>query len=53
MDLNKFSIENITTIREGIEYIEVNYIDKVARFLKNGCTGDLDLNNANFTISVA
>ena len=52
MDLGQFNVDSIGTIRQGIEVIEVNYIKKVAKFLKN-CNGDLGFNNANFTKAYA
>jgi hypothetical protein len=44
-----FNLDSITTLRMGVDCIEINYINKVANYLKR--RGDLGFNNVGFTKS--
>lgn len=44
-----FNLDAITSLRQGVECIENNYIHKVANYLKR--RGDLGFNNINYSKS--
>lgn len=46
--MDKFNTDSITTLRQGLEVVESNYISKVQSYLTSG---ELGYNNKNFTVS--
>lgn len=48
-EMEQFNIQNIETLQQAIEVIEVNYINKLLEYLKRRC--ELGYNNAMFTKS--
>lgn len=49
VDLSQFNLDGINTFRGGVEVIEQNYINKVAKYLKE--RAELGFNNTNFAKS--
>lgn len=47
--MDQFNLDAITTFRGGVDVIELNYINKVAVYLRT--RKDLGFNNVNFTKS--